>query len=154
MVDVRIRRAGADDALVVAALHLQFARELGMQSEPGYLDRFAEFWLAERPDRPTWIAECRSEHAGVLATRRIRPLPLPGRPDASWLYLNTHFVAPDHRQRGVGQALTESLLTWARSSDVAWIRVNATGASARAFYGRFGFASPDRLMEIDLRERP
>lgn len=154
MVDVRIRRAGADDVLVVAALHLQFALELGMRAEPGYLDRFAEFWLAERLDRPTWIAEGCGDHAGVLGTRRIRPLPLPGRPDASWLYLNTHFVAPDHRQRGVGQALTEALLDWARSTDVAWIRVNATSASARAFYARFGFASPNRLMEIDLREQP
>ncbi len=117
MVDVTIRRAGVDDALVVAALHLQFARELG-----------------------------------VLATRRIRPLPMPGSPDASWLYLTTHFVAPDHRSRGVGQALAEGLLDWARGTDVAWIRVNATDANARDFYGRYGFTSPERLMELDLRE--
>ncbi|MEO7129750.1 MAG: GNAT family N-acetyltransferase [Dermatophilaceae bacterium] len=152
MVDVTIRRAGVDDALVVAALHLQFARELGLPAEPGYLDRFADAWLGERPDRPTWIAECGGAHAGVLATRRIRPLPMPGSPDASWLYLTTHFVAPDHRSRGVGQALAEGLLDWARGTDVAWIRVNATDANARDFYGRYGFTSPERLMELDLRE--
>ena len=42
MAEVTIRRASADDALIVAALHLQFARELGMPSETGYLDRFVD----------------------------------------------------------------------------------------------------------------
>lgn len=152
MADVTIRRAGAADALIVAALHLQFALELGMPSEPGYLDRFADTWLAERPDRPTWIAESRGAHAGLLVTRRIRPLPWPGRPEVSWLYLSTLFVAHDHRQRGVGQALVEGMADWARSTDIAWIRLNAPAEDAREFYGRLGFASPDRLMEYDLRE--
>ena len=53
MAEVTIRRAGAGDALIVAALHLQCARQAGMPAEPGYLDRFADAWLAERPDRPT-----------------------------------------------------------------------------------------------------
>ena len=152
MAEVVVRRAGADDALVVAALHLQFARELGMPSEAGYLDRFAGVWLADRQDRPTWIAESRGEHAGLLETRRIRALPWPGRPDVSWLHVGGLFVAPTCRDRGVGRALTEAMIEWARTTDVVWIRLNAPDARAQEFYERLGFSSPGRLMELRLRE--
>lgn len=152
MAEVTIRRAGADDALVVAALHLQFARDLGMPAELGYLDRFARAWLTERADRPTWIAESGGEHAGILETRRIRPMPWPGRPDVSWLHVGALFVVPAHRDRGVGRALTEAMIEWSRGTDVRWIRLNAPDEPAQEFYARLGFRSPDRLMELDLRE--
>jgi GNAT superfamily N-acetyltransferase len=152
MAEVTIRRAGADDAFIVAALHLQFARELGMPSEQGYLDRFVDAWLQERPDRPTWIAESRGEHAGILETRRIRALPWPGRRDVSWLHVGGLFVAPSCRDRGVGRALTEAMIEWSRSTDVKWIRLNAPDARAQEFYERLGFTSPGTLMEFDLRD--
>lgn len=152
MAEVTIRRAGADDALVVGALHLQLARERGMPSEVGYLDRFVDAWLAERPDRPTWIAQSRGEHAGLLETRRIRTLPWPGRADASWLHVGALFVAPGHHDRGVGRALTEAMIEWARTTDVRWVRVGADDTRAEEFYARLGFGSPGRLMEFDLGE--
>src|SRR3954454_2674243 len=120
MPEVLVRRAGPDDAFVVAALHLQFARELGMPSEQGYLDRFVDAWLADRPDRPTWIAESRGEHAGLLETRRIRALPWPGRQDVSWLHVGGLFVAPGCRDRGFGRALAEAKIEWSRTTDVKW----------------------------------
>ncbi|MDV3221570.1 GNAT family N-acetyltransferase [Intrasporangium sp.] len=152
MADVVVRRAGADDALVVAALHLQFARELGMPSESGYLDRFVDAWLAERPDRPTWVAEARGEHAGILETRRIRALPWPGRRDVSWLHVGGLFVTPGCRDLGVARALTEAMIEWSRATDVKWIRVNAADEKEQQFYERLGFTSPGRLMEFDLRD--
>src|SRR6476660_3212973 len=141
MAEVTIRRASADDALVVAALHLQFARELGMPSEPGYLDRFVDAWLAERPDRPTWIAESRGEHAGILETRRIRALPWPGRRDVSWLHVGGLLVAPTCRDRGVAPAMTETIIQLSRTTDFKWIRLTAPDAQAQEFYARLGFSS-------------
>ncbi|MEO7754211.1 MAG: GNAT family N-acetyltransferase [Terracoccus sp.] len=152
MAEVTIRRAGSEDAFVVAALHLQFAISLGMAPEPGYLDRFVDAWLADRPDRPTWIAESRGEHAGLLATHRIRALPWPGRPDVSWLHVAGLFVAPGHHDRGVGRGLTEAMIEWARTTDVKWVRINAPDERAQDFYERLGFTSPGRLMEFDLRD--
>ncbi|EWT06644.1 GCN5 family acetyltransferase [Intrasporangium chromatireducens Q5-1] len=151
MPDVRIRRAGADDALIVAALHLQSGRDLGQVAEPGFLDRFADAWLAARPDHPTWIAESHGEHAGVLSARRLRPLPFPGRPEASWLYVGTVFVAPAHRKRGIGRSLIEGMLEWCRTTDVKWVRLNAE-TSQHAFYQALGFAVADTILEYDLRE--
>lgn len=151
MTELRVRRAVADDALLVGALHLQFAREQGMDSESGFLDRFANRWLAERHDRPTWIAERAGEHAGVLETRRVRALPWPGRPDVSWLHVGLLFVRADHRRAGVGRGLVEAMTLWARETDVRWVRLNAPEQDVRAFWRAVGFTSPNRLLELDLR---
>ncbi len=151
MGDATIRRAGVEDAFIVAALHLQFARDLGLPPERGFLDRAADAWLADRADRPTWIAERGGEHAGLLATRRIRTPPWPGRPDASWLHVELLFVPPSHRGTGVGRGLVEAMAGWARDGDVGFVRLNAPDDPARRFYAHLGFRSPHRLMELDLR---
>ncbi len=153
MADVVIRQAGADDALLVAALHLQSARDLAVPPEPGYLDRVAGVWLSERPDRPTWIAQSGGSHAGLLEARRIRPLPWPRRPDSSWLHIGLLFVAPDHRGRGVGRALVEAAVEWCCATDVTRIRLAAPDAAAKEFYERLGFTAPGGLLEYDLRGR-
>jgi GNAT superfamily N-acetyltransferase len=160
MGEVTIRRAGVDDALIVAALHLQLARERGMPPEPGFLDRFVDAWLSARADRPTWFAECRGEHAGVLESGRVRSLPWPGRPDSGWLQVDVLFVTPAQRGRGVGRALMEGMLHWARGTDVRVIRLDLSEVPdvpddpARGFPEHFGFESTHRVMELDLRKAP
>jgi GNAT superfamily N-acetyltransferase len=151
MGEVTIRRAGAEDAFIVAALHLQLARERGMPSEQGFLDRFVDVWLAERPDRPTWIAECRGEHAGVLETRRVRALPWPGRPPESWLHVGVLFVVQGQRRSGIGRSLVEGMLVWAAPTDVRWIRLHAPDAASRQLCSRLGFGPAEGVMELDLR---
>ena len=152
MAEVTIRRAGVDDAFIVAALHLQSARDLGMPAEPGFLDRFVDAWLRERPDRPTWIAQHDGEHAGILETRRLRTLPWPARPEASSLHVENLFVVPTRRGLGVEAALAEAMIDWSHGTDVTSVRATATDDAARGLYGRLGFGSPGRLMELDLRE--
>ncbi len=152
MAEVTIRRAGADDAFVVAALHLQSARNVGMAAEPGFLDRFVDAWLRERPDRPTWIAQRGGEHAGLLETRRLRSLPWPTWSEASALHVENLFVAPAHRGTGVAQALVEAMIEWAHSTDVTSVRATAVDDRDRELYDGLGFSSPGRLMEFDLRE--
>lgn len=152
MREVTIRRAGADDAFVVAALHLQSARDLGMPAEPGFLERFVDAWLRERPDRPTWIAQRDGEHAGILETRRLRLLPWPTRSEAITLYVENLFVAPTHRGLGVEQALAEAMIEWGRCTEVTSVRGSAADDRTHQLYDRLGFSSPGRLMELDLRE--
>ncbi|MEO6998378.1 MAG: GNAT family N-acetyltransferase [Terracoccus sp.] len=152
MGEVTIRRAGADDAFVVAALHLQSARDVGMPPEPGFLNRFVDAWLRERPDHPTWLAQREGEHAGILETRRLRTLPWPTRPEASALHVENLFVAPAHRGLGVEQGLAEAMIEWARRTDVTSVRATVSDDHTRQTYDRLGFSTPGRLMEFDLRE--
>ncbi|OFE16195.1 GCN5 family acetyltransferase [Humibacillus sp. DSM 29435] len=151
MAEVTIRRAGADDAFVVAALHLQSARDLGMRAEPGFLDRFVDAWLRARPDWPTWIAQREGEHAGILETRRLRSLPWPTQPEVTSLHVENLFVAPAHRGLGVEEALAEAMIEWAHSTDITSVRATADDRTRRLYDG-LGFSSPGRLMEFDLRE--
>ncbi len=151
MVDVRIRRAGADDAYVVAALHVQCARDLGLPSGPGFLVRFVNEWLEGRPDHPTWIAGGHGQHAGVLSARRLRSLPFPSSPDSSRLDIATLFVGPDHRGRGVGRALVEGVLEWCRGTGIESVRVTAAGRSRTLFLG-LGFTDPGTVLEYALTE--
>lgn len=152
MAEVTIRRAGADDAFIVAALRLQSARHLGMPSEPGFLDRFVDVWLRERPERPTWIAQREGEHAGILAAKQVRRLPWPAQAGASTLHVENLFVAAAHRGVGVEQALGEAMIEWAGHTDVGSVLATAADDSAHELYDRLGFRAPDRLMVLDLRE--
>ena len=151
MADVVIRRAGVDDAFIVAALHLQYARDLGMPPERGFLDRYVDGWVAAIADRPAWFAEWRGEHAGLLETTVVRRPPWPGRPETRWLHVDALYVPPPHRGERIGRALVDAMADWARGEGVASIRLNVPEESARGFFSHLGFRSPRRLMELDLR---
>lgn len=106
MTEPRIRPAGPDDALVVAALTLQCALHRGGATEPGFLDRFAVAWLREHDAHPTWIAEHAGEHAGYLQADIVRPLPWPGDSGRTGtLHVRQFFVRPDLRGLKIGEAL-------------------------------------------------
>lgn len=150
MSDVRIRRAESDDALVVAALNLQFAISMGARSEPGYLDRFAEAWLRDLEHRPTWLAEAGDHHAGVAIGALVDHLPWPGRTaGAGWLNLSTVFVRAEFRGKGVAAALLHEVTDWARTQGLAAVRLTATEDSADLYRGA-GFTGEGRLLELVL----
>ena len=52
----QVARAEPADAFALAALELQLNREQGRPGESGFLDRYADAWLAERDRRPAWVA--------------------------------------------------------------------------------------------------
>lgn len=150
MGEVRIRAAGPDDALVVAALTLQCALHRGGAGEPGFLDRFARAWLAEADRRPVWIAEAGEEHAGYLQGLCERPLPWPGRgPDGGRLWVDTFFVRAAHRGIGAGELLLRQAVDWARDERFEAVAL-AAGPHTRPMLERIGFTTADNHMELVL----
>jgi GNAT superfamily N-acetyltransferase len=147
--EVRIRAAGPDDALVVAALALQCAIHRGGSGEPGFLDRYARAWNAEALTLPVWVAEAGDEHAGFLQARVIAPLPWPGRPEAPTLEVGTFFVRPAYRGIGVGEQLLRAAVAWARDGGFAGVRM-AAGPNTRPMVERIGFARAESAMELRL----
>lgn len=122
MSGVVVHQAGRGDALLVAALTLQAARAEGLPPEEGFLDRYANAWLAARDVHPAWWAEADGEHAGLLVTAWFRPLPWPGQPRGGGvLRLERLFVRPDRPGVPIETALRAAAQDWATARGVAEI---------------------------------
>jgi GNAT superfamily N-acetyltransferase len=148
--EVRIRPAGADDALVVAALVLQCAIHRGGSGEPGFLDRYARAWLADQRRLPVWLAEVGDEHGGFLQGRVVDALPWPAREAAPVLEVEVFFVRPTHRGMGVGEELLRAAIAWARDGGFAAAAMTA-GPHTRAMVERVGFTPDDSAYRMELR---
>lgn len=60
-------------------------------------------------------------------------------PDAAHIY--SVWIAPDHRDRGLGRVLIQAVIDWARAREVRVVRLDFTVGNDAAvrFYRRFGF---------------
>lgn len=118
MEGVLIRRAGAADGLLVAALTIQAAREEGLVPPVGFLDHYADAWLAQREAYPTWWAEAERQHVGLLVAHRIRPLPWPDEPGAGTLRPVRLFARPDYAVDVITSALRAAAREWAAAHGI------------------------------------
>jgi GNAT superfamily N-acetyltransferase len=140
----RIRAAGPDDALVVAALTLQCAIDRGSGGEPGFLDRYAGAWVAQRHSHPVWLAETGDQHAGHLQAAVVEALPWPGRPvgAGAQLIVETLFLRPEHRGHRIGEQLLVAATEWARGCGCSGVSMSG-GRQTRPMLERVGFVAVD-----------
>ncbi|GAB3625126.1 hypothetical protein GCM10027418_32130 [Mariniluteicoccus endophyticus] len=121
MTEPRIRQAGVDDALLVAALTIQAARAEGLVPEPGFMDLFADCWIEYADQHPVWWAELDGEHAGLLVAARVRPLPWPGQTGGGSVTPERLFVRPGKENRGVEDALRAAAREWATTRGMEFV---------------------------------
>jgi len=149
-----IRLAEPRDAFAVAALTLQDDRECGAVVEPGFLDRHADAWLADRA-RVTFLAEAADGRPlGVVTAAVVTTLPSSRRPVSRWLHVSLLFVTADARGAGLGTRLLGALQEWCGANGVSRVQLNAA-PEARTLYERAGFVPPadDRLEWRPDRDR-
>lgn len=152
---IRIERAaGADDALVLAALTLRWDLEGGAAKRDGFLDEFAHAWLAQQAARPAWLARRPGgDPVGFAIGALVTGLPSLRRPVGGWLHLSSCYVVPALRGHGLGERIMGEVVAWATERGLHRLQLNATD-QARAFYRRAGFGSPqDTLMQLVLSDR-
>jgi putative acetyltransferase len=123
-------------ALVTASLE-EFGLRFGVGSATdadvsrlpaSYTERGGRFWVAR-------------DHDGrLLGTAGLMPLE-----DPALLELRKMYLAPSARGRGVGRALLDEALGFARASGAARVVLDTTDAMKRAiaFYERAGFVRDD-----------
>lgn len=147
MTSAVVRLAEPRDAFAVAALTMQDDRECGAAPEDGFLDRFADAWLADRA-RVTFLAEAADGRPlGVVTAAVVTTLPSSRRPVSSWLHVSLLFVTKDARGQGLGTRLLEALRMWGAEHDVGRVQLDAT-ADAHSLCVRAGFGKPaPELME-------
>lgn len=151
---VCIERATDEDAFVLAAMTLRWDLESGAPRRGGFIDEFAEAWLAQGVARPAWLARRADGDPvgfalGILATS----LPSLRRPTGGWLHLSSLYVVPELRGGGLGEQLLRQVLDWAAENHLYRVQLNATDR-ARSLYRKAGFGAPqDTLMQRVLTDR-
>lgn len=147
----QVARAEPFDAFALAALELQFNREQGRAGEAGFLDRYADAWLAERDRRPAWLAtSLDGSPVGALMLYVVGGLPKPGRLTRPWAHVTNLYVTRAARRAGVGDQLLRAGLDWCHDNRALWVQSPGTTLAA-GLYRRAGFVPAEaRLLRLDL----
>lgn len=149
---MQVGRADAADAFALAALELQRARELGRPGEPGFIDKYADFWLREREHRPAWVAKSLDGKAlGSVVLYHRFELPSPGLRPRPVATVDSLYVTKNARHGGTGEKLLRAALFWASQNDVTVLRGQAT-PEAIPLLTRLGFESEgDMAVAVRMR---
>lgn len=117
-------------------------------------EAFASTW-AETASRPpeSWTRQLR-ELATFVATRSgadlgmVRGGPDHDHPNTAWLL--SMWVAPEARGQGIGEALIEALVRWARDAGYARVllEVGDHNTPAIALYARMGFVANGEVSRL------
>jgi GNAT superfamily N-acetyltransferase len=138
---LRIRRLGPGDEKVLAAIAADAADfELPGPVEPEQplSPADAAAYLSD-PAVAHWVAEEDGSPVGELLCHVLRLPSGTGRE----LLLYSKGVRSAHRRRGVGTALMQEMLGWARAEGIGEVWVVADNPGAEVFYAACGFARGD-----------
>ncbi|MGH6998657.1 MAG: GNAT family N-acetyltransferase [Phenylobacterium sp.] len=106
-------------------------------------------WARTTDDYVHWVAEDEARTLGTMSVAVVRKPPAPGEPDGRWSYLTNSYVYPDARDAGIGQALLQQVVEWARAKKLE-LMVVWPSERAYAFYKRAGFATRRDPLVLDL----
>lgn len=149
---VRIRRATARDAAVLARLRYEFrsAADRPREAKQLFLARCGR-WMRERLRRRAswraWIAVAAGGNAcGMVWLEVVEKVPNPAAERELHGYVTSLYVASEQRGRRVGTALLETALRECDTRGVDAVILWATERSRR-LYARHGFATRRDLLE-------
>jgi GNAT superfamily N-acetyltransferase len=149
--DTHVRLALAADAPVLARLRWAFKQEdhEGNPPAPARPVGDAERWIRERLDGGrwlVWVAESGGEVCGHAFLQLVERVPEPYEDNTPVGYVTNVYVAPRHRDRGIGTALLDALRRHARENGIEVLIVWPSERSV-PLYQRAGFRPPDGLLE-------
>jgi GNAT superfamily N-acetyltransferase len=144
--EIVIRRAESADLLEIIGLRTEWTREQdGDVEDPGFDQRFAEWFARESARRITWLAEAGDRAVGMMNLTVFERMPRPGHPPSRWGYLGNAFVLEAYRSQGVGGKLIGALLDYADDNGFARVVLSPSERSI-PFYERAGFGPADALL--------
>jgi GNAT superfamily N-acetyltransferase len=150
----RVRRATADDAIILATLRYEFRSSIGeaIESPEEFVAR-CQGWMRERLSSDelwySWIAETLDEDGplaiGAVWLQLIEKIPNPVVEKETHAYVTNLFVLESARGRGAGSQLLEAAIDECEARDVDTIILWPTPQS-RSLYERHGFATTNAIM--------
>lgn len=120
-----------------------------------YRDRFERFarTAVGSEDWRAWVTRAHDRLVGAMWLQTVHRVPVPGKRAGPIGHLTNVYVAPEHRNSGLGGQMLD-VTDWCRSKGYSVLIVWPTERS-RPFYGRAGFARPDEPLVLDVtRDRP
>jgi ribosomal protein S18 acetylase RimI-like enzyme len=146
----KIRPASEDDAPAAVKLMAQLAEFGHGQVNSGVEDRFRA--MLRLPQYAIFVAEDgKGQVVGLLSVSQRWTLW-----HAEPCALIEELVVDERtRRQGIGHALIEAALDWAKGQGCSEVEVSTEqdNAGAQAFYQRIGFESVALLLEYELEER-
>jgi len=121
-------------------------------SREGYLDECAAFMrqgLAEG-SWVFWVAEVEGQIVSHIFIRRVRKVPKPDRLHDEIGYVTNVYTRPAYRGQGIGSALLERVVQWARDRELDVLFVWPS-EQAVPFYERAGFRAENDILECQIR---
>ncbi|ATL71622.1 GNAT family N-acetyltransferase [Nocardia terpenica] len=151
MSDVVIRRAELDDTPALAALRWRFKVEEGGAEIPQDQEKFTtecEEWLRTRMAGQwrVWLAEVGGQPCGHVFVSLVEKVPSPYPGSDALGYVTNFYITPEQRNRGLGRALLEEVIHYARAHQLDTLVVWPSERSA-PLYRRCGFNEPAELLE-------
>jgi GNAT superfamily N-acetyltransferase len=148
-----VRRASEADVGALADLRWAWrAVEQGAprMDNPEFTSAFERWFLAHRTTHEAFLAEVGSSSVGMAWLALIERVPGPDRWARHAGHLQSVYVLPEHRNKGIGGALVMAALRQAAAHGLDYVIVHP---SERSFplYRRLGFRETGAVLEIDLR---
>jgi GNAT superfamily N-acetyltransferase len=146
--------ATIDDVLELARLRWElYAEQNGDPTEPfeAYVERFGRFArsaLASK-DRRAWVARSGDGLVGAMWLYTVHRVPVPGKRAGPIGYLTNVYVAPEHRNAGLGARMLDRVKAWCGEEGFSLVIVWPTERS-RSFYRRGGFDRPDEPLVLEV----
>ncbi len=147
MTPPRVRQATLADAAELARLRWDFSPdEVAASSQP-----FAEFLRAALAGDgwAIWVAERDGRLVANVYVRLVPKVPRPGRFGAVYGYVTNVYAEPDARNQGIGSAVLDAAIAWARERRLEFLIVWPAEESVR-FYERAGFRRSEDALELHL----
>lgn len=122
-------------------------------SRERYLDQCAAFvrqGLAEG-SWICWVAEVEGQIVSHIFVRRVRKVPKPNRLHDEIGYVTNVYTRPAYRGQGIGSALLERVVQWAKDRELDVLFVWPS-EQAVPFYERAGFRADNEILECQVRK--
>lgn len=146
-----VRAATRDDVDALAELRAAWAAERrGAAPDPGFAQRFRQWFDDEARQRRFWLAEADRQPVGMVNLFTFTRMPTSGADPGGWGYLANLYVVPDHRDDGIGRRLIDALIAHADAAGLERVLLSPSEPSV-PLYRRAGFDAADQLL---LRPRP
>lgn len=122
------------------------ADEQGQQAVGAFAVDLSTWWEAHALSHHAFLAREGGEGVGMAWLALVPRVPRPGTTARRWADLQSVFVLPQCRGRGIGSALVQAATAHALASGAATVTVQS-GRRAVPVYERLGYASSPQLLQ-------